>query len=52
VVAFDEVERRPWTIEVTALELAEQVGDLSRRILAAEGSPGRFAAPTCPDSWS
>jgi len=37
VVAFDEVERRPWTIEVTALELAKQVGDLSRRILAAEG---------------
>jgi NTP pyrophosphatase (non-canonical NTP hydrolase) len=35
--AFDEVERRPWTIEVTALELVKQVGDLSRRILAAEG---------------
>lgn len=35
--AFDAAERRPWTIEVTALELAKQVGDLSRRILSAEG---------------
>jgi NTP pyrophosphatase (non-canonical NTP hydrolase) len=37
VAAFDAAERRPWTIEVTALELAKQIGDLSRRILAAEG---------------
>jgi NTP pyrophosphatase (non-canonical NTP hydrolase) len=35
--AFEQVERRPWSIEVTALELAKQVGDLSRRILSAEG---------------
>jgi hypothetical protein len=36
-VAFDKAERRPWSIEVTALELAKQGGDLSRRILSAEG---------------
>jgi NTP pyrophosphatase (non-canonical NTP hydrolase) len=37
VAAFDQAERRQWSIEVTALELAKQVGDLSRRILSAEG---------------
>ncbi len=35
--AFDTVDRRPWTVEVIVLELAKQVGDLTRRILAAEG---------------
>jgi NTP pyrophosphatase (non-canonical NTP hydrolase) len=35
--AFDKAERRPWSIEVTTVELAKQVGDLSRRILSAEG---------------
>ena len=33
--AFDTVDRRPWTVEVIVLELAKQVGDLTRRILAA-----------------
>lgn len=35
--AFDQAERRPWSIEVIVLELAKQVGDLSRRVLSAEG---------------
>ena len=34
--AFDEAEQRPWTIEVTMIELMKQVGDLSRHIMMME----------------
>jgi NTP pyrophosphatase (non-canonical NTP hydrolase) len=37
VVAFDAVEQRPWAIETVMVELAKQVGDLSRRVSRAEG---------------
>jgi NTP pyrophosphatase (non-canonical NTP hydrolase) len=36
IAAFDRVERRPWTIEATTIELAKQVGDLARRIMVRE----------------
>ena len=36
IAAFDRVERRPWTIETTAIELMKQVGDLAKRIMAHE----------------
>lgn len=36
ISAFDQVEQRPWTVEVTLIELMKQVGDLSRRILVIE----------------
>lgn len=34
--AFDHVEQRPWTIEVTTIELMKQVGDLARHIMMME----------------
>lgn len=37
VAAFDAVEQRPWVIETVMVELAKQVGDLSRRVLQTEG---------------
>jgi NTP pyrophosphatase (non-canonical NTP hydrolase) len=36
IAAFDRVERRPWTIEATTIELMKQVGDLARRIMTQE----------------
>jgi NTP pyrophosphatase (non-canonical NTP hydrolase) len=36
ITAFEQVEQRPWTIEVTMIELMKQVGDLSRRVLTFE----------------
>jgi|GEM_PF-347791 len=33
---FDEIEQRPWTIEVTMIELMKQVGDLSRHLMMYE----------------
>ena len=36
IAAFDRVERRPWTIEATTIELTKQVGDLARRIMVQE----------------
>ncbi len=30
--AFEHVEQRPWTIEVTMIELMKQIGDLSKHI--------------------
>lgn len=36
IAAFDRVERRPWTIEATTIELTKQVGDLARRIMTQE----------------
>jgi uncharacterized protein len=33
---FDEIERRPWTIETTIIEMMKQVGDLSRQFMAYE----------------
>ena len=36
IAAFEQVEQRPWTVEVTLIELMKQVGDLSRRILTFE----------------
>ncbi|WFU40956.1 methyltransferase domain-containing protein [Bradyrhizobium sp. CB82] len=36
IAAFDRVQRRPWSVEVAALELSKQVGDLARRILTFE----------------
>jgi NTP pyrophosphatase (non-canonical NTP hydrolase) len=35
--AFDDHERRPWTLEIVMMELAKQVGDLSKAILTTEG---------------
>ena len=34
--AFDAAEQRPWTIEVTMVELMKQMGDLAKRIMVAE----------------
>ena len=36
IAAFDRVEQRPWTIEVTLVKLSKQVGDLARRVLTHE----------------
>lgn len=36
IAAFEQVEQRPWSIEVTMIELMKQVGDLSRRVLTYE----------------
>ena len=36
IAAFDRVERRPWSIEVTMVELMKQVGDLSKHIMMIE----------------
>lgn len=36
IAAFDRIERRPWTIETTTIELMKQVGDLARRIMTQE----------------
>jgi NTP pyrophosphatase (non-canonical NTP hydrolase) len=36
IAVFDRVERRPWTIEATTIELTKQVGDLARRIMVRE----------------
>jgi NTP pyrophosphatase (non-canonical NTP hydrolase) len=36
ITAFDKVEQRPWSIEVTMLELIKQVGDLAKHILMHE----------------
>lgn len=44
---FDEIEQRPWTIEVTTIELMKQVGDLTKRLLMYENYylPHRAAHP-------
>lgn len=34
---FSEIQNRDWTIDVVALELTKQVGDLTRRLLTREG---------------
>ncbi len=36
IVAFDQVEKRPWTIEITMIELIKQVGDLAKHIMMIE----------------
>lgn len=36
ITAFDRVELRPWTIEVTTVELMKQVGDLAKHIMMIE----------------
>ena len=36
ITAFDRVEQRPWTIEVTMVELMKQVGDLAQHIMMKE----------------
>lgn len=36
ITAFDRVEQRPWTIEVTTVELMKQVGDLAKHIMMIE----------------
>jgi RimJ/RimL family protein N-acetyltransferase len=36
VAAFDAVERRPWGIEATMVELTKQLGDLARHVMVAE----------------
>jgi NTP pyrophosphatase (non-canonical NTP hydrolase) len=36
IQAFDRAEQRPWTIEVTLVELMKQVGDLSKHIMMME----------------
>ncbi|MCK4730590.1 MAG: MazG-like family protein [Candidatus Aenigmarchaeota archaeon] len=33
---FDKVEQRPWTVEVTMMELSKQVGDLAKHIMVFE----------------
>jgi NTP pyrophosphatase (non-canonical NTP hydrolase) len=33
---FEQVEQRPWTVEVTLIELMKQVGDLSKRVMTYE----------------
>jgi NTP pyrophosphatase (non-canonical NTP hydrolase) len=45
--AFDQRERRPWTIEALLIELTKQVGDLVRHVMMAEGYylPDRDADP-------
>jgi NTP pyrophosphatase (non-canonical NTP hydrolase) len=36
IAAFDRVEQRPWTVEVSMIELTKQVGDLAKRVMTAE----------------
>jgi NTP pyrophosphatase (non-canonical NTP hydrolase) len=36
IQAFDRVEQRPWTIEVSTIELMKQVGDLAKHIMMLE----------------
>lgn len=36
IAAFDRAEQRPWTVEVSMIELTKQVGDLAKRIMTAE----------------
>lgn len=36
IAGFEQVEQRPWTVEVTLIELMKQVGDLSKRVLTIE----------------
>jgi NTP pyrophosphatase (non-canonical NTP hydrolase) len=47
IAAFDRAEQRPWSVEVTMIELAKQVGDLAKRVLMFEGYylPDRADAP-------
>src|SRR5260370_25480515 len=33
---FEHIEQRPWTIEVTMIELMKQIGDLSKHIMMME----------------
>ncbi|MFT3855001.1 MAG: hypothetical protein QM733_20040 [Ilumatobacteraceae bacterium] len=35
--AFDERERKAWTVETLMIELSKQVGDLARAVLTTEG---------------
>src|SRR6266487_2157812 len=43
IVAFDRVEKRPWTIETTMIELIKQVGDLAKRIIISRNIISRIA---------
>ena len=36
IAAFEKVERRPWTVETSMIELSKQVGDLAKRVLTFE----------------
>lgn len=36
IAAFDRIEQRPWTIEVTVVELTKQIGDLAKHIMMME----------------
>jgi NTP pyrophosphatase (non-canonical NTP hydrolase) len=36
ITAFQRVERRPWTIETTLIELSKQVGDLAKHVMVIE----------------
>jgi NTP pyrophosphatase (non-canonical NTP hydrolase) len=36
IEAFDAAEQRPWSIEVTMMELVKQMGDLAKRVLTFE----------------
>jgi NTP pyrophosphatase (non-canonical NTP hydrolase) len=36
MAAFDRVEQRPWTIEVTTIEVMKQIGDLAKHIMMME----------------
>ncbi len=36
IAAFDRAEQRPWTIEVTMVELMKQVGDLAKHVMVKE----------------
>lgn len=36
IAAFERVERRPWTVETSLIELSKQVGDLAKRVLTFE----------------
>ncbi|RLJ01089.1 MAG: hypothetical protein DRP06_00380 [Candidatus Aenigmatarchaeota archaeon] len=33
---FEKVEQRPWTVEVTMMELSKQIGDLAKHIMVFE----------------
>ncbi len=47
IAGFDARNRRPWTIEAVLIELMKQVGELSKRVMVAEGYylPDRDADP-------
>lgn len=36
MAAFERVEQRPWSIEVTLIELMKQSGDLAKRVMLVE----------------